>query len=529
MVYCDASNRFVLTEGKIEQEPFPTRTMRTMPHHCQRQRNRHCSIRSPRQRVASTFVLLTLLISSCEAGTLPSISAVSTAAAAAAQAASQIARQDDDNHDAVDSRLETVAQQATEDVATNDDSETIGTTSDGNVNTTAGDSIIDGVDGAGDVGVDNIEAIVEEEEEEEEEDDDHEEETPAGLSTLTNTTLDEISFEPTSFLTEIASERPSFEGPTAVALTQEPTSVFDTDLPTHSASEFSTKSPSISPVEAEPLVEGDRDDFLFANSTANVSNVMNTEEEHDEDNKTEEAFTSNATSSNTTTTAEDTIDEAGSGSLPTNASDTPSIEDSDEEADRSRGNSTSHNTTGTFPTIPDSGEDDDSNKNVELEPTPEEDIIVEEDPYPYLVSRDTSLCAYEVAGVLKCSAWREFCTGDCEFNSYQNGSGCHVTQRMPLTVDDPVEPAGCGCDNTEICICHHPTHKIKYHIGRECHSHMRVDSGEQTVIFPGILNVDEEEESGNQSGGSGRRKLARMARRKRLRSTGSKNLRRRKV
>ena len=519
----------MLTEGKIEQEPFPTRTMH--PHHCQPKRNRNCSSRSPRQRVASTFVLLTFLISSCEAGTLPSISAVSTAAAAAAQAASQIAREDDGNNDAVDSMLETVAQQATEDVATNDDSETISTTSVGNVNTTAGDSIINGVDGEGeidvDVGVDNIEAIVEEEEEEE--DDDHEEETPAGLSTLTNTTRDEISLEPTSFLTEIASERPSSEAPTAVALTQEPTSFFDTDLPTHSASEFSTKSPSISPVEAEPLVEGDSDDLVFANSTANISNIMNTEEEHDEDDKTEQAFTSNATSSNTTTTAEDTIDEAGSGSLPTNVSDTPGIEDSDEEADRSRGNSTSHNTTGTFPTVPDSGEDDESNKNVEPEPKPEEDIILEEDPYPFLVSRDTSLCAYEVAGVLKCNAWRGFCTGDCEFNSYQNGSGCHVTQRMPPTVEDPVEPAGCGCDNTEICICHHPTHKIKYHIGRECHSHMRVDSGEQAIIFPGVLNVDDEEESTNKSGGSGRRKLARMARRKWLRSTGSNNLRRRKV
>ena len=175
---------------------------------------------------------------------------------------------------------------------------------------------------------------------------------------------------------------------------------------------------------------------------------------------------------------------------------------------------------------------DTNNKNVDRPPEQAqeevEDMILEDEPYPYLVSRDedTRLCAYEVAGILTCIQWDSFCTGECDFNSYQNGSGCHVTQRMPSNSEDDVEPAGCGCDETKMCKCHHPLHDIEYHIGRECHSHMRVDSGEQTVIFPGILNVDEEEESGNQSGGSGRRKLARMENGEQ-RTRRSNNLRRR--
>ena len=163
----------------------------------------------------------------------------------------------------------------------------------------------------------------------------------------------------------------------------------------------------------------------------------------------------------------------------------------------------------------DTGDGDSNNKNVDLPPEQVqeaiEDMILQEDSSPYIVSRDrdTSLCAYEVAGILTCIQWDSFCTGECDFNSYQNGSGCHVTQRMPSNSDDDVEPAGCGCDETKMCKCHHPLHDIEYHIGREC-LRRRVDtSGGEQIIFPGILNVDDEE-SANQSSGNGWRKLARM-------------------
>ena len=163
----------------------------------------------------------------------------------------------------------------------------------------------------------------------------------------------------------------------------------------------------------------------------------------------------------------------------------------------------------------DTGGGDSNNNNVDRPPEQVqeaiEDMILEEDSSPYIVSRDrdTSLCAYEVAGILTCIQWDSFCTGECDFNSYQNGSGCHVTQRMPSNSDDDVEPAGCGCDETKMCKCHHPLHDIEYHIGREC-LRRRVDtSGGEQIIFPGILNVDDEE-SANQSSGNGWRKLARM-------------------
>ena len=158
----------------------------------------------------------------------------------------------------------------------------------------------------------------------------------------------------------------------------------------------------------------------------------------------------------------------------------------------------------------DKDNNDSNNKKVDqpLEQTPveENDILLEEDPYPYLVSRDNSLCAYEVAGILTCIQWESFCTGECEFNSYQYGSGCHVTQKMPKMSDKAIEPAGCGCQDTNMCKCYHPLHDREYLIGRECHSDMRADSGEQALIFPGVLHVDGED-STNESGGSGRRKL----------------------
>mmetsp|Transcript_22423 Transcript_22423/g.64396 ORF Transcript_22423/g.64396 Transcript_22423/m.64396 type:complete len:361 (-) Transcript_22423:219-1301(-) len=338
-------------------------TMRPLGSRCLRNRSTCSKLTCS---FAPTLVFFTFLILSCDAGTLPSISAVSTAAAAAVQAASQMARAEQSNNDAVDA---VATEQGTQELGTSDDNVVISTT------TLGVDATTESVSGEGDGGV-----------------------------------------------------------------------------------------------------------------GANDDEMTNGEED---DNAT---LAGNSTSYTT----------AAIQGLP------PSVvaEGSNQNDGKKKGNKKKKNNDM-------GGDDDESNKNVDQEQqqiTPEEedeDIILEEDPYPYLVSRDTSLCAYEVAGILTCIQWDSFCTGDCEFNSYQNGSGCHVTQRMPLTSDDAAEPAGCGCDDTTMCTCHHPLHDIEYHIGRECHSHMRVDSGEEVYVFPGVVHVDDEggESTSNYSGGSGRRKL----------------------
>mmetsp|Transcript_22424 Transcript_22424/g.64398 ORF Transcript_22424/g.64398 Transcript_22424/m.64398 type:complete len:508 (-) Transcript_22424:219-1742(-) len=485
-------------------------TMRPLGSRCLRNRSTCSKLTCS---FAPTLVFFTFLILSCDAGTLPSISAVSTAAAAAVQAASQMARAEQSNNDAVDA---VATEQGTQELGTSDDNVVISTT------TLGVDATTESVSGEGDggVGANDDEALA-----------------GAGNSTSSHITA-AITAEPTSHPTKLASDMPSYvpttdapvspaptdaptagptvtfgspsekpteptkaptDSPTAPPITTaEPTQgltsspVSDPPIQDPSVSPISdspTRIPSVSPVLGEDtLAEDDIDGVVYTN----VSNAANAEEEDDKDDDEDddEAVASNSTLYNTTAVAEDTLtEEASTGNITANVSDTLSVGDGDEAV---ASNSTSDNVTSTGG-LPDS----------------DEDIILEEDPYPYLVSRDTSLCAYEVAGVLTCADWRGFCTGDCEFNSYQNGSGCHVTQRMPLTSDDAAEPAGCGCDNAEICTCHHPTHNIKYHIGRECHSHMRVDSGEEVYVFPGVVHVDDEggESTSNYSGGSGRRKL----------------------